>query len=265
MNRSLRTTLGAGALLLLAACAREGAVQTTSPDDSDLLAAAAADPAIGAAAGQASMPGLTMEPATTYEGSVRGSDQCAYASDVGRLVCAPVTRNGLTFTRSMAFLDAAGTPQPRRDAATASVNTQIAVKGTTTTDRGSLAVDRASSLTVSGLGRGATTHTLNGSEAGTTTHTFTTRDGGATATETFRSETKEVIVPVPQARGSWPISGTTTRTATLTFTRGGATRSTTMSEQVKFTGSSVVDVTITRDGVTRTCTRDLATHSGSCR
>jgi len=264
MNRSLRTTLGAGSLLLLAACGREGAVQTTSPDDSDLLAAAV-DPSIGAAAGQASMPGLTMEPATTYEGSVRGSDQCTYSSDIGRIVCAPVTRNGLTITRSMAFLDAAGTAQARRDASTVLANTQIGVKGTTTTDRGSLTVDRSSSLTVSGLGRGATTHTLNGSESGTTTHAFTTRDGSATATDAFRSETKNVVVPVPQARGSWPISGTTTRTSTLTFARGSNTRSTTMSEQVTFTGSSVVNVVITRDGVTRTCTRDLASHTGSCR
>ena len=72
-------------------------------------------------------------------------------------------------------------------------------------------------------------------------------------------------MPVPHAPGSWPLSGTTTRTTTLTLTRGTATRSTTVSEQVTFTGTSVVNVTITRDGVTRTCTRDLATRTGTCK
>jgi hypothetical protein len=264
MHRALRIT-GATALLALAACAHEGAAPTTPPDDAGLLAAAAVDLSVGAAAGQASLPGLTMEPASTYDGALRGSDQCTYVPDVGRVVCAPVTRNGLTFTRSIAFHDAAGQPQPRRDSTTASVNTQVGVKGTTTTDRGTLAVDRSSSLTVSGLGRDATTHTLNGSESGTTTHAFTTKDGNATATETFTAATKDVVVPVPKTRGSWPLSGTTTRASTLAITRGTMTRSMTMSEQVTFTGTSVVNVTLTRDGVTRTCTRDLATHMGTCR
>ena len=264
MYRALRTTLGAAALLALAACAREGAAPTTSPDGADLLAAAAIDGSIGADAGQASLPGLTMEPASTYEGSLRETDQCAYVADVGRVVCAPATRNGLTFTRSIAFLDAAGQPQPRRDSTTASVNTQVGVKGTTSSDRGTLTVDRSSSLTVSGLRRGATTHTLNGSESGTTTRTFTMQDVTATATESFTAATKDVVVPVPQSRGSWPLSGTATRSSTLTVTRGTTTRTMTWSEQVTFTGTSVVNVTITRDGVTRTCTRDLATRTSTC-
>ena len=264
MHRHLRTTLGVAALLALAACAREGVTPTTPTDSLDL--AAALDPSVGAFAGQASLPGLTMEPASTYEGGVRASDQCAWSPDVRRIVCAPVIRNGLTITRSIVFLDAAGNPQPRRDETTVSSNTQVTVKGTTTTDRGSRTVDRSSSLTVSGLGRGATTHTLNGSESGTTTGTFTTHEGSATATETFTAATKDVVVPVPHARGSWPLSGTTTRTATLTLVRsGGPTRSTTISEQVTYTGTSVVNVVITRDGVTRTCTRNLETHTGTCR
>lgn len=265
MQRTFRTTVGAALLLVVAACARDGAVPATSPDDASLLASPAMDPSIGAISGQASLPGLTMEPASTYSGSIAGSEQCTYSADVGRIVCAPVIRNGLTITRSIAFYNAAGQPQPRRDATTASSNVQVGVKGTTTTDRGTRTVDRSSSLTVSGLGRAATTHTLNGSETGKSTGEFNTKDGSATATETFTSATTNVVVPVPHAPGSWPLSGTTSRTSTLTLTRGSATRSTTVSEQVTFTGTSVVNVTITRDGVTRTCTRDLATRTGTCK
>ena len=264
MQRTLRTTFGV-ALLMAVACARDGAVPATSPDDASLIAAAAMDPSIGAISGQASLPGLTMEPASTYAGSLASSDQCTYSADVGRIVCAPVVRNGLTITRSIAFYNAAGQPQPRRDTTTASSNVQVGVKGTTNTDHGTRTVDRSSSLTVSGLGRAATTHTLNGTESGKSTGEFTTKEGSATATETFTSATTNVVVPVPHAPGSWPLSGTTTRTTTLTLTRGTATRSTTVSEQVTFTGTSVVNVTITRDGVTRTCTRDLATRTGTCR
>lgn len=265
MQRTLRTTLGAALLLAVAACARDGAVPATSPDDASLLSAATTDPSVGAISGQASLPGLTMEPTSTYSGNIAGSDQCTYSADVARIVCAPVIRNGLTITRSIAFYNAADQPQLRRDATTASSNVQVGVKGTTTTDHGTRTVDRSSSLTVSGLGRAATTHTLNGSETGTSTGEFSTKDGSATVTETFTSAATNVVVPVPHAPGSWPLSGSTTRTATLTLTRGTATRSTTVSEQVTFTGTSVVNVTITRDGVTRTCTRDLATRTGTCR
>ena len=72
------------------------------------------DPSIGTISGQASLPGLTMEPASTYAGSLASSDQCTSSADVGRIVCVPVIRNGLTITRSIAFYNAAGQPQPRR-------------------------------------------------------------------------------------------------------------------------------------------------------
>ena len=263
MHRPLRIMLGGAALAALAACAHETGSPTATPDDTDLLTATAIDPSLGAEAGQASLPGLTLDRTSTYQGSLAGSDQCTYSAPLGRLVCPPVTRNGLTIARSIAFYDADGTPQSHRDLTTRSVNTQVAVKGTVTTERATLAIDRASSLTVSGLGRGATTHTLNGEETGTSDGTFTAAAGTLTWHESFTVATKNVVVPA-EVRNGWPLSGTTTRTATTTLTRGAATRTSTSSEQVTYTGTSVVNVTITRDGVTRTCTRDLATRPGSC-
>lgn len=251
------------AALLATACAKDSPAPTAAPDDAGLLAAAV-DPSLGATAGQATLPGLTMEPATTYEGSVSGANVCTWSADAGRIVCPPVTREGLTITRSIAFYDAAGHAQTHRDSTTVSSNTQVAVKGTTTTDKETRVVDRSSSLTISGLGRGATTHTMNGTESGTVTRTITSTEGTATIAETFTAATKNVVVPVPQSRGSWPLSGTATRSSTVTLTRGGATRTSTRSETVTFTGTSIVNVVITRDGATRTCTRDLAAHTQTC-
>ncbi len=212
------------------------------------------------------MPGLTMLPSATFDAAVGPSDQCAYSASAGRVVCAPVTRNGLTITRSIGFYDATGKAQPRRDASTASANTQVTVKGTTTTERGTFTIDRASSLTVSGLGRDATTHTLNGGERGSSSGTVTTADGVVTVSEASAAVTKDVVVPVPVARGSWPLSGTVSRSSTVSISRGsGPVRTIATTEQVSFTGTSDVNVTVTRNGVTRTCTRDLATHGTSCK
>ena len=265
MRTVLRITAATAALLVAAGCARDGTSPTTPADDFAAAAAAALDPSIGATDGQASMPGLTMMPGATFDAAAAPSDRCAYSAATGRIVCAAVVRNGLTITRSIAFYDAAGTPQARRDAGTVSANTEVTVKGTTTTERGTFTVDRASTLTISGLGRNAKTHALNGSEHGTSSGTITTRDGAVTVTEAVTSVTKDVVVPVPAGHGVWPLSGTVSRSATLTVARGsGPARTIATTEQVSFTGTSVVNVIITRNGVTRSCTRDLAARTGSC-
>jgi hypothetical protein len=248
---------------LVAGCGRDGGPTATLPDDA-LLAEVAVDPSLSAAAGQASLPGLTMEPAATYTGSVATGNQCSYRAAQGRVVCAPVVRHGLTITRSMAFYTAAGIPQPRRNADTRSINTEIAVKGTVTTKKGSIAVDRASSLTVSGLGQGATTHTLNGSEKGTSTGTFTTEKGTVSSVETFEVETKNVVVAAG-GKSTWPLSGTTTHSSSRTISRAGSpTHTSTSTETVTYNGTSVVNVTIVRDGKTSNCTRNLATGKLTC-
>lgn len=265
MQRPLRIILsGAAALALATACGHDSAAPTAVGPDDDPSEVLAADPMLGAAPGQATLPGLTMAPEATYQGSVSAGDRCTYSASAGRLLCDPVTRNGLTVVRSVAFYDAAGLPQQRRDSTTRSTNTQVSVKGTTTTAKGTILVDRTSSLTVSGLGRGAATHTLNGTESGTTTGSITTSKGTVTVSETFQAATKDVVVRA-EGRSAWPLSGTTTRTATTTTTAAGAaTRTSTSSEQVTYTGTSIANVVITRNGVTRTCKRDLVAHTLSC-
>jgi len=262
---TFRRSVAATALLALAACAGDSA-PTRTLSDGDLLTLAEIDPALGAEAGQAGQIGITMDPAHTYDGRIGDQASCAWSAASLRIECAPVTRDGLTITRSIAFATAAGTAQQRRDENTRSANTRIDVRGTTTTARGAMTVARTSDLTVSGLGRGATTHTLNGTESGRVSGTLTTERGSVNVTEESSSRTASVIVPVPAARGSWPLSGTTTRAGTTTATHTGssATRSSSWSETITWNGTSSVQVTITRDGVTRSCTRDLAVRRAGC-
>lgn len=265
MRSHLRFILGAATLVLAGACGTQSDAPTVSP--ADLFELAAIDPTVGAEPAQASMPGFTMSPDPTYSAQLGDASGCAYSASAGRVLCAPVTRNGLTITRSMAFYDAAGLPQSHRDSLTRSTNTQVTVKGTTTTDRGSLSVDRGSSLTVSGLGKGATTHTLNGTENGTTSGTLKTDKGQVTTSEKFASATKDVVVPAEPKAGTprWPLSGTITRSAAHSFSlAGGPTRTVSHTEQVTFNGTSTVKVTITHDGVTKNCTRDLGTGRTTC-
>jgi hypothetical protein len=261
MQRALRL-VAVGATVLVAACAHDST--PTVGLDAD-LANLSVDPSVGATSGQASLPGLTMSPDPTYQGSIAATEQCSYSPTSKRVECAPVTRDGLTITRSMAFYDAAGAAQTHRDSLTRSTNTQVAVKGSTTTDRGAMAVDRVSSMTLSGLGKNATTHTLNGEEKGTTSGTVTTDNGSsATITESFQTRTENVVVPAPFTATSWPVSGTTTRTSTSTVSRGATTRTTTASEHATYNGTSKVSVVVTRGGTTHTCTRDLSAHTMSC-
>lgn len=265
MSLLLRRSVAATALIALAACAGDSSPTRTVPDG-DLLSLAEVDPALGAEPGQAGQIGITMEPALTYDGRISGEAACAWSAASLRIECAPVTRDGLTITRSIGFADAAGTAQQRRDDNTRSANTRIDVRGTTTTPRGTMTVARTSDLTVTGLGRGVTTHTLNGVESGRVSGTVTTDRGSVTIAEESSSRTAGVVVPVPAIRGSWPLSGTTTRagTTTATLTGTSTSRTSSWSETVTWNGTSSVRVTITRDGVTRSCTRDLATRRTSC-
>jgi hypothetical protein len=266
MNALLRRSFAGLALLALPACARDNALTATADSSADLLASVAVDPTIAAEPGQASVLGITMEPTTTFEGELSAAAACTYSPVSKRVECPPVTRNGLTYTRSIAFFDAAGTAQPRRDDNTRATNTRIDVAGNVATPRGALAVVRSSDLTVAGLGRASTAHTLNGLETGRTSGTLTTDRGAVVMSEEVSSKTENVVVPAPAKAGSWPLSGSTTRAGTTSATRPATneSRTSSWSEKVTFTGTSVVNVVVTRDGKTKTCTRDLAAHTSTC-
>ena len=222
------------------------------------------DPTLGALAGQASMPGLMLDLGPDATGVATG---CEWDAAVQRVVCAPVTRSGMTIRRSFVFLDAGGNAQGRRTETTVAMNTRIGVTGTIVTDRGSITIDRDSDLTVSGLAPGSTSHTLNGTEAGRIAGTHRTDRGTISTTESFNARTDHVVVPVPRSPSAWPLSGTSSRRSSVTAVRDGSseTRTRTFGHQVTFNGTRFVPVTLSHDGTTIQCTLDLATHRTDCR
>lgn len=256
----VRMRSGAAVLLLLGAVACS--TETVAPPVQE-VDIAGFDPSLGAVAGQAGFPGLTMNLAHDV---VSATDGCQWDAAVARVVCAPVTRNGLTVRRSFVFLDGDATPQPRRDESTVAMNTRIAVAGSIATDRGTVTVDRGSTLTVSGLARGSSGRTLNGEESGTTTGTRRTDRGTVTTVETFQARTDDVVIPVPRPATAWPLSGSSTRRSSVTASREGTTetRTRTFGHQVTFNGTRYVPITMTSDGTARQCTLDLALHRIDC-
>lgn len=191
-------------------------------------------------------------------GEGEGSGNCSFDSGSGRVVCPPITRNGLTILRSAQYRDANGDVQPAFDNQTTnSINTQVSVTGTVTRRDGATSqVDNQSDRTVSGLASGSTQRTVNGTARGHEVTTGTDRTGDFTADRLAGDTVVNVIIPVgTDGHPSFPTSGTITRSMTVTVTYTGSTPVTsTRREVITFTGNNSATITITHDGETRTCT-----------
>jgi hypothetical protein len=88
---------------------------------------------MGGGIGDAFIGGIGFGRGFGHHGPFGGGLGCAGTFDAatGRVACAPVTRNGLTITRSAAYEDAAGAVQQAFDSATTNeVNLRSAVSGT---------------------------------------------------------------------------------------------------------------------------------------
>jgi hypothetical protein len=198
----------------------------------------------------------------------------------GRVVCADITRNGITVKRSAQYKDAAGAVQQAFDTATTnSVNTQSATSGTLTFDRAAdsasdrrpdggfggerhwgrgrgekgrllgdtstvltatTTINSSSSRTVTGLAQGSTQRTIDGASAGTESTSGTSSRGSFTASRTVGDTTSGLIIPV----------------ATSTTTRPYPTAGTTIRSiqaSLQYQGESAV--TLTR--------REVVTYDGS--
>jgi hypothetical protein len=157
--------------------------------------------------------------------------------------------------------------QSARDRNTAAIRTETTAAGTITRENGNAAtVSRRGTMMTTGLGPDAKTHTLNGGEQGTIATTITGKDGATLTTSTSIDDaTTNLVVPVrPADRGAaYPLSGTRVHTA---ITKGPGDRGTlTVRRQETFDGTNIVKVELTVNGVTQSCTFDLATKTSSCR
>ncbi|MGQ0647468.1 MAG: hypothetical protein ACT4P7_07835 [Gemmatimonadaceae bacterium] len=215
----------------------------------------------------------------------------SFNAGTGRFVCDPVTRNGLTTNRSIAYTNAAGAVQQAFDTITTNtVNVQSTTAGTSTYSRdtterrghgprhiGRIAgdtttilsanttVNHAGNRTVTGLASGSTQRTINGTSGGTESATGTSSRGTFSSSRTAADTTRGLIVPMQSGRGTYPTAGTVIRVmrATVTYA-GSAAASTSRREEITYDGSAAAKLVITRDGVTQTCTLPLPHGRPGC-
>jgi hypothetical protein len=182
---------------------------------------------------------------------------CAFDAGSGRVVCDPVTHDGLTVTRSAAYSTAGGAVQTAFDSLTTNtVNIRVSVSGTRVRKDGNTSiVQHSSDRTVSGLASGSAQRTVNGTSSGTENITGSNTTGSFTAVRTIGDTITGVVIPVATTGMAFPTAGTVIRSAQVTVTYTGQTPTTsTRREVITYDGSGSATVTITRDGVTQTCT-----------
>lgn len=162
----------------------------------------------------------------------------------GRFNCPPNPANGLTVTRSIAFFDAAGAVQDHYDPlTTATIDVETTIEGDVTRGPWSSSVFRTRHLVFTGLEGQNTTRIINGDGS-----EEISRSGqpGNSPPRSFDLEgdflIEDVVMPV---RGDgvdpWPLSGTITRTWTVT--RNGEAPVTRV-VIVIFDGTSTPDATV---------------------
>jgi hypothetical protein len=219
--------------------------------------------------------------------------QCVYSAASGRITCDPVTRNGLTITRSVAYTDASGVAQSAYDESTTNtINTQLTVNGTVVgrfwrgrgrrhndndSDDAGVAlagsvtndttkVQYASNRTVGGLAIGSTQRTVAGTSAGEEATVGTDSIGRFTLTRVAGDTTAGVVIPIQTTGGSYPTAGAIVRAMKVTLARDGASPMiSTRREVVTYNGSTTATVVITQDGATQTCSLPLPRGRLSCQ
>jgi hypothetical protein len=179
-------------------------------------------------------------------------------ADPGRFECGSFAWGGVTITRTCTFLDADGNPQDAYDPeTTASVTLHAEVTGSVERgDWSATSFSRVRDLTATGLLGDETSITWNGSGSGTMSNVRQNRAGDTVQFDLTSSGTvTDVVIPVPRTLTSWPLSGTVSRTATVSITGGpndGATR--TRDVTITFDGTQYATVTVND----QTFTVDLA-------
>jgi len=278
----MKTLIRFGALtcaVIIGACSKD----TTGPNIDQLVPALAGDVAQVAADGVAEDVDVMREPVfftmmpffgapaatASFDGPATGPGfgefrpaNCPFDPATKRLVCPTISRNGITINRSYAFWDAANAVQQAYDGATtATANVQTSLVGTRSGDNWSGSVDRGKDFTATGLAGAETQRTWNGTGHDKVNRSRITESGETRTYDLDCSVTvKDVVVPVPtSATGGprFPISGSITRSCTITFV-GGARDGTTVQRTVVVTFNG--NATATLQVGDKTFTIDLTTR-----
>lgn len=196
---------------------------------------------------------------------------CTFSASTGRLDCASLSTSGytlpagmpwpagfaipsFTITRSVAYSTAAGAVQSAFDSVTTNrINTRISVIGTfTRRDSTTSALTHASDRTVTGVAPGNTQHVVNGTSSGREV-----TSGSVRATREVADTTLALVVPKNDPTKSYPIAGSVIRTMRIVRTVDGATTTSTRREVITYDGSATARMSVTVDGVTKSCTMPL--------
>ncbi|HPF61061.1 MAG: hypothetical protein KC544_11660 [Gemmatimonadetes bacterium] len=223
------TPLGTALNEDIAAVAADGVAQ-----DVDLMAGANGE------LGTVSFAGAALLDPPHGPGNVEG---CGFGG--GRWTCPRNRANGLDVTRSVEFLDGAGESMQAYDAdLTATILVEVTIEGDVTRGPWSASTHRERDLVFTGLLGANTVRTVNG-----TGHEEISRArvGAGNSPErgyelTCDLTIVDVVVPVPgEGIDPWPLSGTITRTCTVTPRNGDPVVRTVL---VTFDGTSTPDATV---------------------
>lgn len=217
--------------------------------------------------------------------------QCVFSASSGRISCDPVTRNGVTIVRSVAYSDASGAAQSAYDESTTNtINTQLDVSGTIVgrfrRPRGhhhfgdgsplgvsvtgavvndTTTVDYASNRTVGGLADASSERTVSGTSAGEESTVATDSLGRFTLVRVAGDTITGVVIPITTTGRAYPTAGTVIRSMKVTLTYDGESPvSSTRREVVAYDGSTTASVLITQDGETTTCSLPLPRGRLNC-
>lgn len=268
MRRNIALTLASALVVALGATAcSDGATAPLVPDADENLEISALE-TTGIAEDQANGSSVVPLSARSDVSRASASDHgtCTYSSGTGRFTCPDFTRNGVTISRSYALFDAADNPQEKRDSNTVKMNTQVWARGTHEKDSSKVTIDRRSDLTATGLQPSSPNRTLNGTEQGTSAMEHRTSRGTVKSTVVFGDTTINLVVPKADSPRKWPLSGTVIRSHSGTRTLEGHSelRSFSYRAVFEYDGSAVVKITITSNGQTKSCTRNLETREHHC-
>lgn len=185
----------------------------------------------------------------------------------GHFRCHPMERDGMTFTRTITYLDLNGDPivdgegNPLYDESiTDGIRYEISVVGDISREWWSASVNRQRDLTVTGLlndndGDDANDDgvvTWTGSGTGDVERSRHSDGGEVRVYHMISSSTiDDVVVPYPRTEDGWPLSGMIERSVTMTRTLpSGETETVQRDVTVTFTGDRYATVTVGDDTFT---------------
>lgn len=268
--------LAAGLLAIAAACSSNPTTSTTTVDANlDLdVATAAADATTEDVDVMAGMDGnigfLVSAPLGDFAsildpgGHRPGITGCHFGG--GHFTCPPVNRNGLTVNRTITFLDGSGNAQTDYDSLlTASIHVVATVSGDVSHGPWSASVNRQRDFTISGLLGTETTRTVNGTGADTVSRARMTITGGTRSYDLAGTSIVDNVVMPVRAEGvdPWPLSGTITRTYTVTRTSGpDSGQSFTRTVVITFNGTSTPTALVNGESFTLDLSHRTATRHG---